>query len=141
MFLFFPLPLFVLSHFFPKPLFVASDTHFTSRYREKTVTGLGGSSVNFTWSFSGDVGSIEWGFKQADSKDLDPLLVTVLRLGSVLLSPSAKYRDRVNGRGSTSSGLAIFNLRSIRKEDDGFYRCRINPRTDCWTVHNLTRCN
>ena len=55
-FLIFPYRLMLIS--------TASQAHFTSSYQGRTVTGLVGSSVNFTWIFSGHVLSILWGLKK-----------------------------------------------------------------------------
>ncbi len=91
------------------------------------MTGLVGSSVNFTWSFSGDVDRVSWGLKKAGLHDLrdNGVLISVKKTGPVsVLVPSA-YSGRVNGSGDVSAGQAIFTLSAIRKSDEKFYGCRI----------------
>ena len=61
-----------------------------STYQGKTVTALVGSSVNFTWNFSGDVGRVQWGLKMVDMYDIDynnSLVVLVVGTSSPVLSP------------------------------------------------------
>ena len=118
--------------------FAASQFQFTSRYRGKTVTVLPGSSVNFTWSFSGGsvgVFFLSWGIKRDSGKFFinSGLLVDLLIL---LRSPASfptvrnkKYIGRVGGSltGNKYSGQAIFTLSSIRKSDERLYGCILYP--------------
>ena len=55
------------------------------RYRGKTVTGLVGSSVNFTWSFSGIAKIVTWGLKDPNSPAIpyDKRLVALSKSGQV----------------------------------------------------------
>ena len=109
----------------------ASQVQFKSRYREKTFTGLVGSSVNFTWSFSGDVKIVQWGLALTATNDIDnhQKLVSLARAGLIPLVVPAAYTGRVAGsrNGNSSSGQAIFTLSNIRKEDERFYGCRLSP--------------
>lgn len=100
---------------------------FTSKYQGKIVTGFVGSSVNFTWSFSGGVYSVNWGLKKDGVNDIDEVLVTI-RNGPVsgVVVPSA-YIGRVSGSGDVSSGQVIFTLSSVRKSDERLYGCLIEP--------------
>ena len=102
---------------------------FTSRYQGKAISGLVGSSVNFTWGFSGDVGSINWGLPNAAGNILKTKLVTIDQLGFVSLTSSPTYTGRVNGSrsGKSSSSQVIFTLSNIDKDDEGVYGCLINP--------------
>ena len=63
-------------------------------------------------------------------------LVTINRLGSVLLTSSAAYRGRVSGSGGPLSGQAVFTLTSITRNDEGFYGCKINAFNDPFDVPN-----
>ena len=104
---------------------------FTSKYEGNTVTALVGSSINFTWSFSGDVRLVDWGLTLAGSYvfENDQRLVSLTKAASALLSVPAAYAGRVSGSrsGSSSSGLAIFTLTNIKREDERFYGCRLSP--------------
>lgn len=93
------------------------------------MTGLIGSSVNFTWSFSGDIRSISWGLKDAGINTIqnNGLLVFIDKSGSVSVTVPSAYNGRVRGGGNVTSGLAIFTLSSIKKSDERFYGCVIRP--------------
>lgn len=88
-----------------------------------------GSSVNFTWSFSGDIDSVSWGLKHAGINTIqnNGVLVFMDKSGSVSLKVPPAYDGRVSGSGNVSSGLAIFTLSSIKKSDERFYGCVIRP--------------
>ena len=100
---------------------------FTSKYQGKIVTGFVGSSVNFTWSFSAGVYSVNWGLKKDGVDGIDEVLVTI-RNGPVsgVVVPAA-YIGRVSGSGDVSSGQVIFTLSSVRKSDERLYGCLIEP--------------
>ena len=96
------------------------------------MTGLIGSSVNLTWSFSGDVDKVYLGLKQTGVNDID----NNGRLGSldkdgILLPVSvpSTYTGRVSGsrRGNVSSGQAVFTLSSITNDDERSYGCVLTP--------------
>jgi len=91
--------------------------------------GLAGSSVNFTWSFSGDVDSVIWGLKKdgVDVIKYDGKLVSLDKDGPVPLTVPSEYSGRVSGSGDASSGQVTFTLSSIRMSDEGFYGCNIKP--------------
>ena len=88
-----------------------------------------GTSVNFTWSFSGDVQSVSWGLKHARINIIqnNGVLVFMDKSGSVSVTIPLAYNGRVSGSGNVTSGLAIFTLSSIKKSDDRFYGCVIRP--------------
>ena len=101
---------------------------FTSRYGGTSLYGSVGSSVTFTWRFSGGVGTIAWGVKDPVFTDVKTRLVFLSSNGAVLaLATEDPYNGRVNGsyHGDASSGQAIFKLSNIRKTDKGFYVCKI----------------
>ena len=109
-----------------------SQLQFTSRHQGQTVTRLVGSSVNFTWSFSGDVLSVFWGLKRAGVNYIadNGKLVSIDKLGnSDSKSAPASYTGRVSGwrSGDRFSGQAIFTLTSITRNDERFYGCQIMP--------------
>ncbi|XP_068686480.1 fibroblast growth factor receptor 1-like isoform X2 [Montipora foliosa] len=107
---------------------VKSEMVFTSSYNGKSIFGTVGSSVSFKWSFSGGVQSITWGLK--NPKDPSVIVIKLVILdstGSVSVQAPASYSQRVSGVfvGNASSGHAIFTISSIKREDDGFYTCRL----------------
>ena len=109
--------------------FSAGQIKFTSKYDGKTVTGLVGSSINFTWSFSGDVDSVIWGLKK-DAVDIiknGGQLVYLDKNGPTPVAVPLAYSGRVSGSGDASSGQVTFTLRSINLTDKGFYGCNIQP--------------
>ena len=111
--------------------FLGGQISFTAKYDGNTVTGLVGLSINFTWSFSGDVKmQLTWGIKRAGLPILENngILVSVKKNGLVsgTAVPSV-YIGRVDGTGNTSFGQVIFTLCSIRKSDERFYGCEITP--------------
>ena len=98
--------------------FTEEQIDFTLKYAGKTVTGLVGSSVNFTWSFSGDVENVKWRIKKAGLPSLEDngVLVSLKKTGPVSLPVPAAYTGRVGGSGDVSSGHVIFTLRSMQSE-------------------------
>ena len=95
-------------------IFAASSLQFTPKYQGKTVTGLVGSSVNFTWSFSGNVYTIDWGIKKdgANALNASSRLISLDPTGSVYVPVPAVYAGRVSGtrHGDSSSAQAVFTL-------------------------------
>ena len=93
------------------------------------MTGLVGSSVNFTWSFSGDnghaVATATWGLPIKDLKGIKTRLVTIDVLGGSVTTHSG----RVSGQRSSTSptGQVIFTFKDIRKDDAKLYACLIVP--------------
>ena len=102
---------------------------FTSPYGGTSVYRSVGSSVTFSWSFSGGVGTVNWGVKVPNINDIDSTPLVSLSSTSGVLSVTTEdpYSGRVNGSysGDASSGQAIFTLSNIRKGDKGFYGCKI----------------
>ena len=88
-----------------------------------------GSSVNFTWSFTGDIQSVSWGLKHANINALknNGVLAYMDKSGSVSVAVPPAYNGRVSASGDVTSGLAIFTLSSIKKSDERFYGCVIRP--------------
>ena len=117
-------------------LHAGTEIQFISPYQGKTVTALIGSSVNFTWSFSGGskgVESVSWGLK-ADGSDRfinNGILVFLDQSGNPVSVPSIPtgYPGRVSGSrsGNIFSGQVLFTLSSIKKDDKRYYGCRIDP--------------
>ena len=100
---------------------------FTSSYQGRTVQGTVGSSVDFKWSYTGDVKLVNWGLalSGASSFDNNQLLKALGKSGSVALTPPAAYTGRVSG--SRSGGQATFTLTNLKKDDARYYGCRIDP--------------
>jgi len=102
---------------------------FTSSSRGNSEYGAVGASKTFTWSFSGGVGTVEWGLTSASGDHIGTLLVYVDKTGMLPVNPPVpdQYNGRVNGTfiGNSSSGTAIFTLSNIRKDDERVYGCMI----------------
>ena len=93
------------------------------------MTGVLGSSVNFTWAFSGgNVKSVQWGTKKDGVLNFQHLLVTIRKDTSSTIITNSPYSGRVSGAwdGSTP-GQATFTLNSIQKVDERSYTCRLGP--------------
>ena len=118
--------------FFSVLNFSAGQIGFNSRYDGKTVTGLVGSSVNFTWSFNGDVNSVYWGLKRDGGIGFknNGVLVCLGKNGPLSVKVPSAYSGRVSGRGDASSGQVIFTLSQIKSSDERFYGCLISPTDD-----------
>ena len=113
----------------PVLYFSGGQIAFTSKFGGKTVTGLVGSSVNFTWSFTGDVKAVYWGLKKDGVNDIqhNAVLVSLDKNGPILVTVPSAYSGRVSGSGDASSSQVIFTLSPIRLSDEGFYGCAIKP--------------
>ena len=87
-----------------------------------------GSSVNFTWTFTGTVGiHSDWGPVTAGGNNINAL-VTIISNGDVRLPPQqSPYNGRVNGSrsGTPTTGQVIFILKSITKVDERVFGCEI----------------
>ena len=107
----------------------AGQVQFTSTYNGQKVFGTLGSSLNFTWTFTGDMKSAEWGTKKSGVNEIDTILVALTTTGSGPVALPPRYAERVNGTwdGKTSPGRVTFTLNSIRENDGGFYACQIAP--------------
>ena len=91
------------------------------------MRGAVGSSVNFTWGFSGNFLYANWGLKKTGASDLETngVLVQIDKNGQVALSGPSAYTGRVSG--SFSPGQAVYTLSSITKADERVYGCRLDP--------------
>ena len=92
------------------------------------MTALIGSSVNFSWSFAGDVRTVTWGLKKAGANVLNSngRLAYLDRYGFVPVSVPDAYAGRVSGMGDIASGQATFTLSSITYNDENSYGCEID---------------
>lgn len=92
------------------------------------MTGFLGSSINFTWTFIGDIAGIVCGTKMNESIAIKDNLVAVDKFMAISVAVPPPYSGRVNATwNGRSPGQAVFTLNSIQKEDEGFYVCRIRP--------------
>ncbi|XP_068733708.1 uncharacterized protein [Montipora capricornis] len=104
---------------------------FTLPYKGQVISGTVGSSVNFTWTFSGGVEKITWGLKNQDYPgDIKPKLVVLYTSdSSVSVQAPPSYSQRVSGvfvgDASSGTGQAIFTIFDIKKEDQVFYSCQL----------------
>ena len=87
-----------------------------------------GSSVNFTWTFTGNPSSIEWGIKQAGADDfqLNGRILSVDRGGTQMVM-NQRYNGRINGiwSGNSQSGQVVFTLSTIEMKDMESYLCML----------------
>jgi len=88
-----------------------------------------GSSVTFTWNYSGALYQIDWGLKSTDINDIDTILVSLTTFGMLPVNPPvpAEFKRRVNGSitATSSSGQAIFTLNDIKTYDQRIFGCKI----------------
>ena len=93
------------------------------------MTGVLGSSVNFTWAFHGrNIRRVEWGTKKDGSVDFKDVLISIDKLQTITAIQNPPYSGRVSGIWDGSSpGQATFTLKSIQKPDERFYVCKLGP--------------
>ena len=93
------------------------------------MKGSVGSSLQFNWSFTGNVGSIKWGLSRADDPRLlddNQILFSLLKNGQPGSTKTpAAYVGRVTG--SRTNGLVIFTLSKLKTEDARFFVCTLSP--------------
>ncbi|XP_020610365.1 uncharacterized protein LOC110048948 isoform X2 [Orbicella faveolata] len=106
-----------------------SGLQFTSPFNGKKVTGVLGSSVNFTWAFhGGNVGKFVWGTKNNGAVTVKDVLVSIDKLQTITTIQNLPYSGRVSGNWNGSSpGQATFTLSSIQRADERFYSCKLSP--------------
>ena len=87
-----------------------------------------GSSVNFTWTFTGDPLRIDWGIKQAGADDFksNGRILSVDRRGTQTVI-NQRYHGRINGiwSGNSQSGQVVFTLSTIEMKDMESYLCML----------------
>ena len=93
------------------------------------MTGVLGSSVNFTWAFDGgNIDRVEWGTKDDHAVSIKDVLVSIDKLQIITTIRNPPYSGRVSGDWDGSSpGQATFTLNSIQKADERFYVCMLSP--------------
>ena len=106
------------------------ELQFTSPFNGIKVTGVLGSSVNFTWAFDGgNIDRVEWGTKDDHAVSIKDVLVSIDKLQIITTIRNPPYSGRVSGDWDGSSpGQATFTLNSIQKTDERFYVCKLVPR-------------
>lgn len=101
-------------------------------YNGERLTGVLGSSVNFTWTFrGGTLDSVQWGTKENGVPvRIQKVLVTVREDTSSSTINDGPYSGRVSGVwDGSSTGQATFTLNSIQKADERSYACRLGPKS------------
>ena len=95
------------------------------------MTGVLGSSVNFTWAFhGGNIDLIEWGTKVDDAVAIKDVLVSIDKLQTITIIQNPPYSGRVSGAWDGSNpGQATFTLNSIQKGDGRLYSCKLAPES------------
>ncbi|XP_068732282.1 uncharacterized protein [Montipora capricornis] len=107
---------------------VAGGVELIFPYKGKAVRGLVGFSLQFNWSFTGDVDTIRWGLARADDPsvlDSSQVLFSLRKTGSDSSTTPAAYVGRVNG--SLINGLVIFTIHDLKIDDTGYYCCTMIP--------------
>jgi len=109
--------------------FAVCGLQFTSPLNGNKVTGVLGSSFNFTWAFHGGrVFKVQWGTKQDGSVNIKDVLVSINKLQAISTIQNPPYSGRVRGDWDGSSpGQATFTLSSIQKADERVYVCQLVP--------------
>ncbi|PFX14115.1 Down syndrome cell adhesion molecule-like [Stylophora pistillata] len=112
---------------FTLPL-VVCQVKFTTSYRGGKVTGVLGSSFNFTWTLSGNVQRFEWGTAKGVN-NLDEVLVSIDKSNNVnTIGKSSRYYGRVSGVwDGRNPGQVTYMLNSINMGDERSYACRLRP--------------
>ena len=93
------------------------------------MRGTLGSSVQFNWTFSGDVYHVTWGLtRAADSTAFDnnQKLYLLTKSGQGSGTPPSAYTGRVSGHRSGNN--VTFTLNNLRKGDTRFYGCKVSPQ-------------
>jgi len=116
---------------FPILPHAVSGLQFTSPFNGNKVTGVLGSSINFTWAFhGGNIDRVVWGTKQDGAVSIKDVLVSVDKLQTITTIQHSPYSGRVSGDWDGSSpGQATFTLNSIQKADERFYSCQLSPES------------
>jgi len=92
------------------------------------VSGLVGSSVQFTWTFSDAAAGINWGLANKQLDNIQTLLVFLeSSSGNLLPAPGLpeEYSGHVNGSLLSGSRQVIFTLSSLSKSHENTYGCYI----------------
>ena len=112
-------------------LCAVSGLQFTSPFNGNKVTGVLGSSVNFTWVFhGGNIDRVAWGTKRDVGFTIKDVLVSIGKLQTVTTIQNPPYSGRVSGVWDGSSpGQATFTLNSIKESDEMFYSCQLTPES------------
>jgi len=110
-------------------LCAACGLQFNSPFNGNKLTGVLGSSVNFTWAFQGGkIDRVEWGTKHDRAVSIKDVLISIDRLQIITTIKNPPYSGRVSGDWDGSSpGQATFTLNSIAKGDERFYACKLSP--------------
>ena len=115
---------------------------FTLPFNGNKVTGVLGSSVNFTWAFhGGNINRVEWETKKDGSVDIEDVLISIDKVQTIRTIQNPPYSGRVSGIWDGSSpGQATFTLNSIQKADERFYVCKLTPdRLDVFDVFDTVQ--
>ena len=122
---------------------VKSAITFTSTYGGTSVAKAVGSSVTFSWKFSGTVASAQWGIKLSGVNDIATVLVYVDQSGMVPVTPAVPdaYIGRVSGvfPGGSSSGQVDFTLTNVTKDDETLFGCIITEKITTRTKFDAVR--
>ena len=117
-------------------MMIAGQTKLSPGSHGRTVKGLVGSAVNFTWIFSGGssgVRAFSWGVSNDGRIDFtdNGILASLDEFGNPVNVSNfpADYKGRVTGKiiGNKFSGQVIFTLSSIKKTDEKSYACKLIP--------------
>ena len=99
-------------------LFTAGQVQLESFYNRSSRTVKLGSSFDFSWNYTGDLGRVEWGTKDRQKIAIDVLLF-VLDVNGRLTPNVPQYNKRRFGNWSQQSpGQVIFTLSPIKEVDN-----------------------
>ena len=97
---------------FPILPHVVCGLQFNSLFNGRKLTGVLGSSVNFTWAFQGgDIDRVIWGTKHDGALSIKDFLVSVYKFQIIIFTETPSYRGRVSGEWDGGNpGQATFYL-------------------------------
>ena len=104
---------------------LSAALRFTKAYRGNTIKTRVHSTVNFTWTFTGEPGEIDWGIKGTAENDFEASQPILSLKNGVQNLKDQEYDGRVNGSqsGNSQSGQVVFTLTAINRNDNKSYRC------------------
>ena len=101
---------------------VLAVSNFKRPYLGQTLNGRAGSPFNFTWTFSGVAGIIDWGIKESGVN-------AFTRNGKILSLKTDGQQEFLNSRydgrvtGYRMSGQVVFTFNTINRSDMNTYLC------------------
>ena len=109
-------------------LCTACGLQFNSPFNGNKLTGVLGSSVNFSWAFQGgNIDRVQWATKYDHGVIIKDVLVSIDKLQIITTIQNPPYSGRVSGDwDGRSPGQVTF---TIQKADERFYSCELSPES------------